>query len=127
METNWIGCWALFVKEVRRFYSVAVQTVFAPVVSSLLYLLIFGQVIDTKIEVFSGLSYSQFLIPGLVMMTIILQAVGLPLEGVGIVLAVDRILDMFRTATNVLSDSCGTVIIARTEGETLDRMGEPAD
>ncbi len=64
---------------------------------------------------------------GLVMMTIILQAVGLPLEGVGIVLAVDRILDMFRTATNVLSDSCGTVIIARTEGETLDRMGEPAD
>jgi len=64
---------------------------------------------------------------GLVMMTIILQAVGLPLEGVGIVLAVDRILDMLRTATNVLSDSCGTVIIARTEGETLDRMGEPAD
>jgi len=64
---------------------------------------------------------------GLVMMTIILQAVGLPLEGVGIVLAVDRILDMFRTATNVLSDSCGTVIIARTEGETLDKMGEPAD
>jgi len=64
---------------------------------------------------------------GLVMMTIILQAVGLPLEGVGIVLAVDRVLDMFRTATNVLSDSCGTVIIARTEGETLDRMGEPAD
>ena len=64
---------------------------------------------------------------GLVMMTIILQAVGLPLEGVGIVLAVDRILDMFRTATNVLSDSCGTVIIARTEGETLERMGKPAD
>lgn len=74
METNWIGCWALFVKEVRRFYSVAVQTVFAPVVSSLLYLLIFGQVIDTKIEVFSGLSYSQFLIPGLVMMTILQNA-----------------------------------------------------
>ena len=64
---------------------------------------------------------------GLVMLTIILQAVGLPLEGVGIILAVDRILDMFRTATNVLSDSCGTVIIARSEGETLERMGEPAD
>ncbi len=63
---------------------------------------------------------------GLVMMTIILQAVGLPLEGVGIILAVDRILDMFRTTTNVLSDSCGAVIIARTEGETLEGMGEPA-
>lgn len=74
MEMNWTGCWALFVKEVRRFYSVAVQTIFAPVVSSLLYLLIFGQVIVTQIEVFSGLSYSQFLIPGLVMMTILQNA-----------------------------------------------------
>lgn len=74
MQTNWIGCWALFKKEVRRFYSVAVQTVFAPVVASLLYLLIFGQVIETKTEVFSGLGYSQFLIPGLVMMTILQNA-----------------------------------------------------
>ena len=64
---------------------------------------------------------------GLVMLTIILRAVGLPLEGVGIVLAVDRVLDMFRTATNVMSDSCGAVIIARSEGETMERMGEPAD
>jgi Na+/H+-dicarboxylate symporter len=55
---------------------------------------------------------------GLVMITIILQAVGLPLEGVGLILAVDRILDMMRTSVNVWSDSCGSVIIARTEGET---------
>jgi len=64
---------------------------------------------------------------GLVMLTIILNAVGLPLEGVGLIMAVDRLLDMFRTTTNVISDSCGAVIIARSEGETLDRMGEPAD
>jgi Na+/H+-dicarboxylate symporter len=56
---------------------------------------------------------------GLVMITVILTAVGLPLEGVGLILAVDRILDMFRTATNVWSDSCGAVIIAKTEGEPL--------
>ncbi|MDR9497938.1 MAG: ABC transporter permease [Hydrogenovibrio sp.] len=70
----WLGGWSLFVKEVRRFYSVAIQTVFAPVVASLLYLLIFGQVIDTRMEVFSDLDYSQFLIPGLVMMTILQNA-----------------------------------------------------
>jgi len=64
---------------------------------------------------------------GLVMMSIILHAVGLPLEGVGIILAVDRVLDMFRTTVNVLSDSCGAVIVARLEGETLDKMGEPPD
>jgi proton glutamate symport protein len=55
---------------------------------------------------------------GLVMMTIILKAVGLPLEGLGLILAVDRILDMIRTSVNVWSDSCGTVIIAKSEGET---------
>ena len=56
---------------------------------------------------------------GLVMITIILSAVGLPLEGVGLILAVDRILDMCRTTVNVWSDSCGAAIIAKTEGETL--------
>jgi len=56
---------------------------------------------------------------GLVMMTVILTAIGLPLEGVGLIIAVDRILDMFRTATNVWSDSCGAVVIAKTEGEDL--------
>jgi Na+/H+-dicarboxylate symporter len=56
---------------------------------------------------------------GLVMITVILTAIGLPLEGVGLILAVDRILDMFRTATNVWSDSCGAVVIAKSEGESL--------
>jgi len=56
---------------------------------------------------------------GLIMISIILTAVGLPLEGIGLILAVDRILDMFRTATNVWSDTCGAVIIAKSEGEQL--------
>lgn len=56
---------------------------------------------------------------GLVMITVILSAVQLPLEGVGLILAVDRILDMFRTTVNVWSDSCGSVIIAKSEGEQL--------
>ncbi len=57
---------------------------------------------------------------GLVMIAVILSAVGLPLEGIGLILAVDQLLDMLRTATNVWSDSCGAVIIARTEGEELN-------
>jgi Na+/H+-dicarboxylate symporter len=56
---------------------------------------------------------------GLVMMSIILRAVGLPLEGVVIILAVDRVLDMFRTMVNVLSDSCGAVVVARLDGEDV--------
>ncbi len=53
----------------------------------------------------------------LVAIVVILTAVGLPAEGVGLILAVDRILDMCRTAVNVFSDSCGAVVIARSEGE----------
>lgn len=54
----------------------------------------------------------------LVAITIILGAIGLPLEGIGLILVVDRLLDMLRTAVNVFSDSCGAVLIAKTEGET---------
>lgn len=53
----------------------------------------------------------------LVAIGIILGAVGLPLEGIGMILVVDRILDMCRTSVNVFSDSCGAVLIARSEGE----------
>jgi proton glutamate symport protein len=54
----------------------------------------------------------------LVAIVIILNAVGLPAEGIGLLLAVDRILDMCRTSVNVFSDSCGAVVVARWEGET---------
>ena len=50
---------------------------------------------------------------GLVMMAIVLQAANLPIEYQGIILAVDRVLDMFRTSVNVWSDCCGTTVIDR--------------
>ena len=53
----------------------------------------------------------------LVAITIILSAIGLPIEAVGVILAVDRILDMCRTSVNIFSDSCGAVVIGRLEGE----------
>ncbi|MHC4131479.1 MAG: dicarboxylate/amino acid:cation symporter [Planctomycetota bacterium] len=56
---------------------------------------------------------------GLITLVIVLKAVNLPLEGIGMILAVDRLLDMCRTAVNVWGDSCGTVIIAHLEGEKL--------
>jgi proton glutamate symport protein len=54
----------------------------------------------------------------LVAIVIILNAVGLPAEGIGLILAVDRVLDMCRTVVNIYGDACGAVIIARSEGET---------
>ncbi len=59
---------------------------------------------------------------GFVMISVILTAVGLPLEGVGLIISVDRILDMCRTTVNVWSDSCGAAVIAKSEGEKLNVM-----
>ncbi|MDR2783986.1 MAG: dicarboxylate/amino acid:cation symporter [Treponema sp.] len=55
----------------------------------------------------------------LVMMALILNVVGLPLEGVGLVIGVDRLLDMMRTAVNVYGDTCVAVMVAKSEGEKL--------
>lgn len=55
---------------------------------------------------------------GLVMMIIILQAVGLPTEAQGLIIAVDRVLDMARTSVNVWSDACGCAVVARFEAES---------
>jgi Na+/H+-dicarboxylate symporter len=56
----------------------------------------------------------------LVIITIILEVLGLPLELLALILPVDRLLDMFRTTTNVWGDSCGAVVIAKSEGEVLN-------
>ncbi|SNX28897.1 ABC-2 type transport system permease protein [Polynucleobacter meluiroseus] len=64
---------SLLRKEIIRFYKVAFQTVAAPVLTAILYLMIFGQVLEGK-EVYGHLSYTTFLIPGLVMMSVLQNA-----------------------------------------------------
>jgi ABC-2 type transport system permease protein len=66
--------WTLFAKELLRFVKVSVQTVAAPVLTSLLYLVIFGQVLEGRIQVFDGVRYTSFLVPGLVMMSVLQNA-----------------------------------------------------
>jgi ABC-2 type transport system permease protein len=66
--------WTLFTKELLRFWKVSVQTVAAPVLTSLLYLVIFGQVLEGRVQVFEGVRYTAFLVPGLVMMSVLQNA-----------------------------------------------------
>jgi len=69
-----MGFWTLFSKELLRFVKVSVQTVAAPVLTSLLYLVIFGQVLEGRVQVFDGVRYTAFLVPGLVMMSVLQNA-----------------------------------------------------
>ncbi|MDA3953711.1 MAG: dicarboxylate/amino acid:cation symporter [Bacteroidales bacterium] len=81
---------------------------------------IFQQFIVVITALLTSIGAAGIPMASLVMITVILTQVGLPLEGVGLILAVDRPLDMLRTATNVWSDSCGAVIVAKSEGEILN-------
>jgi len=78
------------------------------------------QIVVVVTALLASIGAASIPMAGLVMLSIVLTAVGLPLEGIGLILAVDRVLDMFRTATNVWSDTCGAVVIAKSEGESLN-------
>jgi ABC-2 type transport system permease protein len=71
MMTGWT---MLFYKEVLRFWKVSFQTVAAPVLTAVMYLMIFGHVLEAHVQVYEGVSYTAFLIPGLVMMSVLQNA-----------------------------------------------------
>jgi ABC-2 type transport system permease protein len=68
------GAGTLFRKEVLRFWKVAFQTVAAPVLTAIMYLLIFGHVLQDQVQAFPGVGYTSFLVPGLVMMSVLQNA-----------------------------------------------------
>src|SRR5205814_8116353 len=61
-------------KELLRFFKVSIQTVAAPVLTALLYLVIFGHALEGRVQVYEGVRYTSFLVPGLVMMSILQNA-----------------------------------------------------
>ena len=71
---NPTGFYTLFYKEVLRFGKVLLQTLIAPIITALLYLLVFAHVLAGRVEVFPGVVYTAFLVPGLVMMSVIQNA-----------------------------------------------------
>jgi ABC-2 type transport system permease protein len=74
MSPDHIGFLTLLKKEVMRFWSVLAQTVTAPVITAVLYLLVFAQAMGDRASAYEGVSYTQFLLPGLIMMSVIQNA-----------------------------------------------------
>ena len=68
------GFLTLLYKELLRFWKVSFQTIAAPILTALLYMLIFSHVLENRVEVFPGVSYKSFLVPGLVMMSLLQNA-----------------------------------------------------
>jgi len=72
--TNWIGLWTLITREVGRFFSVYRQTVLPGLISSGLYILVFGFTLERRIAEINGVPYTLFILPGLLMMNTLMNA-----------------------------------------------------
>jgi ABC-2 type transport system permease protein len=96
-RVNWLGLQTLLEKEVRRFLKVSFQTIVAPVISTLLFLLVFMQALGGRADV-GGVPYVEFLAPGLVMMAIL---------------------------TNAFANSSSSIIIGKVQGSIVDVLMPP--
>lgn len=95
---NWLGLWTLYLKEVRRFLKVLTQTVIAPVVSTLLFLIVFTQAFGASRPAIGGVSFVEFLAPGLIMMAVL---------------------------TNAFTNSSSSLMISKVQGSIVDVLMPP--
>jgi len=73
-RANWVAYQTLVVREVRRFMRIWLQTLTPPVINALLYMLIFGNLIGSQLREMGGHSYMDFIVPGLIMMSVIVSS-----------------------------------------------------
>ena len=97
-HVNWLGLWTLTLKEIRRFTKVAFQTIFAPVISTLLFLIVFMQAFGSARADIHGVPYIEFLAPGLIMMAVL---------------------------TNAFQNSASSIMIGKVQGSIVDVMMPP--
>lgn len=95
---NWLGLWTLYVKEVHRFLKVISQTVIAPVISTLLFLIVFTQAFGAARPDINGVPFVEFLAPGLIMMAVL---------------------------TNAFTNSSSSLIISKAQGSIVDVLMPP--
>ena len=95
---NWRGLWTLYEKEVRRFLNVFTQTLLAPMVTTLLFLAIFTLALGRAVQQIGGVSYAQFLAPGLIMMAMV---------------------------QNAFANTSSSIVIAKVQGNIVDLLMPP--
>jgi len=94
----WLGLWSLYAREFRRFWKICIQTVFAPVVTTLLFLTVFSVALGRADTIVSGIPYSEFLAPGLIVMAII---------------------------QNAFANTSASIMTAKTQGNIVDTLMSP--
>lgn len=113
---NWLGVWTLYVKEVRRFLKVWMQTVLAPVASTLVYLSIFTVALGANRPTVGDVPFAEFLAPGLVMMAVITNAFANTSSSMLISKVQGNIVDMLMPPLTPVETACAVVLGGITRG-----------
>src|ERR1700761_3620727 len=113
---NWQGLWTLYLREVRRFLKVSMQTLFAPVVTTLIFLMIFLLAMNGQARTMDGVPFLQFLAPGLVMMSVTQNAFANTTSSIMIMKMQGNIVDLLMPPINAWELNIGLALGGLTRG-----------
>ncbi|HLI21793.1 MAG TPA: ABC transporter permease [Stellaceae bacterium] len=113
---NWQGLWTLYLREVRRFLKVSMQTLFAPVVTTLIFLMIFLLAMNGQARTMDGVPFLQFLAPGLVMMSVTQNAFANTTSSIMIMKMQGNIVDLLMPPINAWELTLGFALGGLTRG-----------
>ena len=116
LSAKYIPLWSLFVREVMRFLKVGMQTIIGPAISSILFLAVFSLALGKSVETISNVPFSEFIAPGLIMMTILQNAFSNSASSIGQSKFQGNIVDVLMAPLNSFDLATGYIFGSVTRG-----------
>ncbi len=109
---NLIGLWTIYKKEMARMFRVPLQTIISPVVTTSLYFIVFGAAIGSRMQEVAGVQYSQFIVPGLIMMSLLTSSLSASSAGIYFPKFMGTIYELLSAPLSYLEITLGYVLAA---------------
>ncbi len=111
---NWIGLWAVYKKEMSRTYRVLFQSIASPVITTTLYFIVFGAALGSRVTDLGGVSYMQFIVPGLIMMALLMNSFSAAAAGIYFPKFAGSMYEMLSAPLSYMEITLGFVFAAMT-------------
>ncbi len=111
---NWIGLWTIYKKELQRTRRVLFQSVVSPVITTALYFVVFGSAIGSAVTTIDGVSYAQFIVPGLIMMALLANSFSAASSGIYFPKFIGSIYELLSAPISYVEITAGYVLAATT-------------
>ena len=112
---NFNAVWTIYIYEMRRFFRTITQSLISPVISTSLYFVVFGAAIGSRIDQVEGVSYGAFIVPGLIMLSVMTQATSNASFGIYFPKFIGTIYELLSAPVNFLEIVAGYVGAAATK------------